>query len=290
MNLRASSAFGRVVVVALALALVAISAAPARADKVDTLISDLKSGGDYKIRLSAALSLAKLGDKRAIPAFVVALSDSDKTVRGAAAVALGKLVDASTSAAEKTKVTKALTAMIAKESSDSVKKQAEKSLAAINAMGATAIAAGSVYIDVGPMSSKPAGANNEKMRALMKSTVEKVFKAKGTSMTMSWPTGKAPTRKDLDAKKVQGFHVDGTLVTLTVKEKGSSATVSCKVSMLIATFPEKSVFGFLDGGASVTASADARDIELASQDCLAAVVEDLTAKKIISTIKIKAGL
>jgi hypothetical protein len=50
------------------------------------------------------------------------------------------------------------------------------------------------------------------------------------------------------------------------------------------------VFGFLNGGASVTASSDPSDIKLAGEDCLAAVVEDLVAKKIIPTIKIKAGL
>ena len=42
--------------------------------------------------------------------------------------------------------------------------------------------------------------------------------------------------------------------------------------------------------ASVTASSDPNDIKLAGEDCLAAVVEDLVAKKIIPTIKIKAGL
>ena len=125
----------------------------------------------------------------------------------------------------------------------------------------------------------------------MKSTTEKTFgdKAKGV-MAITWPGGKSPSRKDLDAKKIGGYHVDGTLTELGVKEKGSSATVSCKVSMLIATFPEKSVFGFLNGGASVTASSDPQDIELAKEDCLSAVVADLVAKKIIPTIKIKAGL
>jgi hypothetical protein len=290
-NVRAPSAIGRVVVVALALVLVAIAAAPARADKVDDLMRDLKSGGDYKVRLSAALSLAKLGDKRAIPAFVTALGDSDKTVRGAAAVALGKLVDAKTPAATKTQVAKALTTMIGKESSDSVKKQAEKTLATINAIGATTtVSAGAVYIDIGPMSSKATGADNDKLRALMKATTEKAFKAKGQPMITVWPGGKSPTRKDLDGKKASGFHVDGTLTELSVKQKGAAATVSCKVSMLIATYPEKSVFGFLNGGANVTASSDAADIALAGQDCLAAVVEDLAIKKIIPTIKIKAGL
>lgn len=280
----------------LALAFVAALAAPARADKVDELVRDLKTGGDYKIRLSAALSLAKLGDKRAIPAFVIALNDKDKTVRGAAAVALGKLVDATTSGPQKAQVEKALATMIEKESSDSVKKQAEKSLQTIKAIGAGSststqtVASGAVFIDVGPMSSKSESGDNTKLKGLMRSTVEKTFKSKGQPMTTAWPGGKSPTRKDLDAKKASGFHVDGTLTELTVKEKGASATVSCKVSMLIATYPEKSVFGFLNGGATVTASADATDIRLASEDCLAAVVEDLVAKKIIPTIKIKAGL
>jgi hypothetical protein len=124
----------------------------------------------------------------------------------------------------------------------------------------------------------------------MKKTTEKTFGNKGKDLMIAWPGGKTPTRKDLDAKKVSGFYVDGTLTDLTVKEKGSGATVSCKVSMLIATYPEKSVFGFLNGGASVTASNDAADIALAGEDCLAAVVEDLVAKKIIPTIKIKAGV
>jgi hypothetical protein len=281
--------------VAVALVLLAALAAPARADKVDDLVRDLKTGSDYKVRLSAALSLAKLGDKRAIPAFVIALSDKDKTVRGAAAVALGKLVDATTSGPQKTQVTKALETLIGRESSDSVKKQAEKSLATIKAIGAgsstsVSVGAGAVYIDVGPMSSKAADADNTKLKTLMRSTTEKTFKSKGQPMLLAWPGGKSPTRKDLDAKKASGFHVDGTLTEMTVKEKGSAATVSCKVSMLIATYPEKSVFGFLNGGASVTASSDPGDIKLAGEDCLAAVVEDLVAKKIIPTIKIKAGL
>ena len=281
--------------VLFALCVLVVGASVARADNVDALIKDLKSGSDYKVRLSAALSLAKLGDKRAIPAFVVALADSDKTVRGAAAVGLGKLVDATTGKPQRQQVVKALEAMVGKESSDSVKKQAEKSIQLIKAIdgggggSGASPAGGSVYIDVGPMAAK--AGEEGKLKALMRKTVEKTFGAKAKDVMMTtWPGGKSPTRKDLDAKKLGGYHVDGTLTALSVKEKGSSATVSCKVSMLIATFPEKSVFGFLEGGASVTASSDPSDIALAGEDCLTAVVEDLVAKKIIPTIKIKAGI
>ena len=38
------------------------------------------------------------------------------------------------------------------------------------------------------------------------------------------------------------------------------------------------------------ARSNAKDIELAKGDCVAAVIEDLTIKKIIPTIKTKAGL
>jgi hypothetical protein len=275
-----------------AVAMLCALAGAARADNVDDLMRDLKSGSDYKVRLSAALSLAKLNNKRAIPAFVIALSDSDKTVRGASAVALGKLIDATTPKAQRDQVKAALDRMVGKESSDSAKKQAQKTLDIIKQLsgGPGGGPASTVFVDVGPMSSKATKGDNVKLRALMKKTTEKTFGSKAKDLMIAWPTGKSPSRKDLDAKKVSGFHVDGTLTELTVKEKGSAATVSCKVSMLIATFPEKSVFGFLTGGASVTASSDPSDIALAGDDCLAAVVEDLVAKKIIPTIKIKAGV
>ena len=56
-------------ILVFAVAMLCALAGAARADNVDTLMRDLKSGSDYKVRLSAALSLAKLNNKRAIPAF-----------------------------------------------------------------------------------------------------------------------------------------------------------------------------------------------------------------------------
>jgi hypothetical protein len=56
---------------------------------------------------------------------------------------------------------------------------------------------------------------------------------------------------------------------------------------LLASYPEKSIFGLLNGGASVQASGS--DVALAREDCVSAVVEDLIAKKIVPTINTKAG-
>jgi hypothetical protein len=107
------------------------------------------------------------------------------------------------------------------------------------------------------------------------------------NMSLTWSGGGTPKKGDLAAKGVAGFYVDGTLNTLDIKTSGGGATISCKVSMLLADFPDKSVFGFLNGGASVTASSSQSDQDLAAEDCVTAVIENLIANKIVPTIKSK---
>ena len=143
-----------------------------------------------------------------------------------------------------------------------------------------------VYVNVGPMSSKTSSPNNTKLRALMVKTTQKTLTKVAPSMSQSWPSG-TPTKSALTQKGVSGFYVDGTLTTLDIKVSGSGATISCKVSMLLADFPDKSVFGFLNGGASVTASSSQSDQDLASEDCVVAVMENLISTKIVPTIKSK---
>ena len=75
----------------LALAIVLASQAPAFAgDRVADLTTMLSSSSE-KTRLSAVLSLARLGDKRALKPLVSALHDPSAQVRAIAATALGKL-------------------------------------------------------------------------------------------------------------------------------------------------------------------------------------------------------
>jgi HEAT repeats len=75
-------------VVAMAIALG--HAAPARADSVDDLTKQLSSSNE-KTRLSATVSLARLGDKRSLKPLVTALHDPAAEIRAIAASALGKL-------------------------------------------------------------------------------------------------------------------------------------------------------------------------------------------------------
>lgn len=277
----------RLAISCLALAVLVIRAAPARADQVDSLTQQLANASDYKTRLSAAIALSKFTGDRVIKAFIGALGDDDKNVRGAAAIGLAKVIDTRTSKSLRDKAVEALTDVKDHDSSSFVQKQAEKALDTINQLGGGGggNANAGIYVNVGDMSAKTDGA--EKMRNLMRSTTLKVFAKVATDMTTSWAGGGVPSKKQLDAKGTAGYHVDGTLTDLTAKEKGGGTIVSCKVSMYIATFPEKSVFGFLNGGASVTAGTSQSDQDLAGEDCVQAVIENLIANKIIPTIKTK---
>jgi hypothetical protein len=270
------------------------------AGDVDDLVNTLKNDASDKNRLSAALNLARLGDASTNVLLALAkalINDSDKNVRGASAVALGKLVTSSTKSSVKGLVVNNLKTAIANDDSDVVKQQAQKALTAITGQAGqpppttnptTNGGSGGIYVNIGPMSSKAGTANDAKLRALMVKVANQTLARVASKMQTSWPGG-APTKAILAQKSVSGFYVDGTLNTLTSSVSGSTATITCKVSMLLADFPDKNMFGFLNGGASVQGAASPSEQALASEDCVSAVIEDLIAKKIVPTICSKAS-
>ncbi|HEU0032523.1 MAG TPA: HEAT repeat domain-containing protein [Kofleriaceae bacterium] len=278
-----AAAFRVAAVTALLVALLRV----AHADNVDTLIGQLDDDSD-RVRISAVLALTKLADARAIPGLARRLEkDSVKNVRGLAAKALGAIASGKVSARDKQAAVAALQKAASSDPDEFVKAKASAELASLGSTGPSTPSKGGVYVNIGPMSSKTGG-DDPKFRALMKKTASETMGRVASGMQTSWP-GRDPSKSDLDKKGVAGFYVDGTLNEVKVEKSGSSSKVSCKVSMLLASYPEKSVFGFLNGGAAVQASASASDVALAQQDCVTAVVEDLIAKKIVPTIKMKAG-
>ena len=283
----------QVVVVLLAL----VAGRVAHAGQVETLIDQLNNDGTDKVRLAAAVNLAKLGDAKAIlPLAKALLNDSDKNVRGACAVALGVLVTSSTKSSIKGLVVNNLKSAAANDASDFVKQQAQKALTTITGQAGTVTpntpntpsGGAGIYVNIGPMSSKAGSANDAKLRALMVKVAGQTISKVATKMSTQWPGG-LPSKAVLAQKSVSGFYVDGTLNTLTAKVSGGTATITCKVSMLLADFPDRNMFGFLNGGASVQGAAGEKDQALASEDCVSAVIEDLIAKKIVPTICTKTS-
>jgi hypothetical protein len=277
-------------VAAVAAVLVVITrAAPARADNVGELIRQLENDDSDKVRLSAALNLTKLRDPRAIAPLARALvNDTEATVRASAAGGLGKLVTAKTDPDDRKDAIDKLTQAKNSDSSNFVRIEADKALKVIG-VPAPPPGGGTIYVNIGPMASKTGDpAADVKLRALMVKIASRTMAKVATNMAITWPGG-VPTKAMLDAKGTAGFYVDGTVNDVKVKQTGSSTMVSCKINMLLASFPDKSIFGLLNGGASVQVSGTKTDVAGASEDCVSAVVEDLIAKKIVPTISSKAG-
>lgn len=265
----------------------------ALADNLDSLVKELSADSE-RVRLSAVLNLTKLGDVRGIdPLVKVIANDSDKKVRSAAAVGLGVL-GASASKAQKAKAVAALQKAASSDASEFVKAKAEDSLKKLGSSGGgtgpTPSGGSSIYVNIGPMSSKTGNAANDtKFRALIVKTSASTLARSAPKMEQKW-SGSLPTSpQGFAAKGYSAFFVDGTLNELKVQTSGNTATVSCKISMLLASFPDKSIFGMLNGGAKVSGSAAQKDVDLAGEDCVTAVVEDLIAKKIVPTINSKVG-
>jgi len=285
--------------IAITIALIVTLGGVARADNVSQLADQLANDDSDRVRLAAAVSLAKLGDEKAIlPLAKCIVNDSDKNVRSACAIGLGNLVKPSTRSAFKNLAVANLKTAAQNDSSDLVKKEANKALTAITGAGTSSSGSSGtssggggagIYVNIGPMSSKTGGSNDAKLRALMVKTAAKTMSSHAAYMSQAWGGGGTPSKAALAGKGISGFYVDGTLNELKIKTSGSGSTISCRVSMLLADFPDKSVFGMLNGGATVTASASQSDQDLASEDCVSAVIEDLIAKKIIPTICTKAS-
>jgi hypothetical protein len=265
----------------------------ALADNLDSLVRELDASSE-RVRLSAVLNITKLGDVRGIdPLINVIANDSDKKVRSAAAVGLGSL-GATASKTQKQKAIAALQKASTSDASEFVKAKAEDSLKKLGTAGGgtgpTPTGGSSIYVNIGPMSSKTGNATADvKFRALIVKTSGATLTRSAPKMVQKW-SGTLPTSvQGFSSKGYSAFFVDGTLNELKVQTSGNTATVSCKISMLLASFPDKSIFGMLNGGAKVQGSAAQRDIDLAGEDCVTAVVEDLIAKKIVPTINSKVS-
>ncbi|MEM9492904.1 MAG: HEAT repeat domain-containing protein [Myxococcota bacterium] len=130
---RRSAPVLRALVAAFVATLLLLDHRPAQADKIDRLINQLRGNKAYKIRLSAAINLAKLSEPRVILAFINALRrDKDQNIRSLAATTLGKKVDGSTGKGLRKRAIKALTAAT-EDSSPLVRERAQAALDALKA-------------------------------------------------------------------------------------------------------------------------------------------------------------
>jgi hypothetical protein len=87
-----------------------------------------------------------------------------------------------------------------------------------------------------------------------------------------------PPKKGED---VPQFYLTGTLTKLTKEEEGKKEIIRAKVSMVLGTWPDKSMFGFPSGGAKVPAS---KRIDDDVEDVAAGAVEGVIKDKVLAEL------
>ena len=261
----------------------------AQNNRIPKLIAKLKNHSDYKVRLSAAIALSKIGSKRTVRVFISALRDKNKTVRGVAVAALSKLVGREQNPRLIRQVIKSLERVSKKDSSKFVRREALAAIKKIKGRAQSNVITPKklLYVSVGPMSAKEE--ENSEFKSTMRDVVFRKIKFH-SKMVTKWPGRRAfPSAGDLRRKNMNGAYVDGAIVSIGVESENAEVRITCKVSMLIATFPARSVFGFLNGSASLLSSPKADDVKRAKVACIEAVAEQMTKDQVIPALLQKFG-
>lgn len=261
----------------------------ADADQIDRQVNHLRNGNEFKLRLSAALKLAKSHDPRAVAAMSYALlRDANSTLRRVAALSLMKMVDESVPERERERALRALEAAANRDRDAKVRENAARTLRQLRNLRGTSDADSKVFLNVG----RPADLTRSAPRGTttgMYRTVRRALRRHAPEYAQTWGDGKLPTQADLREKGVNAFYVGASVSRLKVRTRGSRVEVDCSVSMRVNPWTgsdghEKMVEGkaaSATGNGRVVAPNTKSGIASAKRDCLLAVVEQVTTRQVV---------
>ena len=278
-------------VVAVLAACLLLCARTASADTIDTNSGQLAADRSFKVRLAAALALAKSRDARAVIALADALEhDDNPTIRRVSALALEKMVDKRTAEDARQLALASLDSAASTDTDAKVRATATSSLRALGNLRrrrettptrATKSDKPPVFVNIDPTTDQtkllPTG-GGERVVRIVRSSVEK------TGYATSWPGG-LPTSAELTSSGSRAFIVASTVKKIVISKAGKKTLIVCTVAIRIAPWTGK------DGGerweankaASASGSAKAttgnkdRDIQGGVRDCIEAVDVEIDA-------------
>jgi hypothetical protein len=230
-------------------ALVAIGSVPVSTAQDDVAaFRDLATGGDFRLRVAAALALGRSRHPGARPALEKALSDPHPAVRAAASAALGQLGDPASAVA--------LRQALARESTASVKAQFESTLRKLAGAGSSGsvgrpkflVALGRIDIRSG------VGATGITSANLKATTRSKMAQVPGVEMLADGADAGVASK----SRGLPTFTLDGSLTKLAKGQNSSGVSYSARVEFLIRKMPEQAIKGTMSGAAQ--AEADPREI------------------------------
>ncbi len=278
----------------MAAVVVLLALAPSvSADKVDDSANQLKKSSDYKIRLSAALYLAKQqGDRRAVKALARALLiDGESTVRRVAALSLGTLLTPGLPRDAREAGLKALEQSSETDGDKRVRASAGSALLRARAQLGTAASGGGsgrLFVHVGKPSDRtgklPSGSVD-----MVQAAVRGALRRNAPDYQMT--SGTPPTRAELASRKLRGFIVGAAVAKVAIESSGSSTEVRCTVSLRVSPWTGSDGNERLVANESATASGSGRiqtsasDSRQAAADCAVAVSEELTARQVVPFLR-----
>lgn len=228
---------------------------------------DLATGGDFRIRVAAALALGKSKASGARAALEKALGDPHPAVRSAAAAALGALGNAA--------ALPALTAAAAREAAPDVKAEMERTLRRLQGPAAAAPSQKKArfLVSLGKLENRSGVIGATLLPALKTSTRSKMALVPGVEVLAEG----ADAAEEGRSRKLPAFTLDGSLTQLAKRQGSDGVGYAARVEYLIRKMPDQTLKGTMSGAAQ--ALADAREVrgqgELAQLqvDALAAAVD-----------------
>lgn len=218
-------------------ALFLLVAAPAFAKPaLDELISQLKEGKDFRVRVQAALQLGKTVDPAAFGPLVSALDDDNASVRAAAVAALESLGDMRAIGPLKEHRL---------DRSDAVRKQIKSTLAELEAQALDAPKP-KVLVKLGIMKNG-SGVKSKRIESdLAVASRQKLNELPGVKVLGEGDDGAG--------RKTPVVMVTGTVEQLKAAREGAAIVYTAKVEYVLHTMPDQSIAAKVSGSASAQAS------------------------------------
>jgi hypothetical protein len=264
----------------------------ALADTIDQSVKELGTGG-YKVRLAAALALARSKDPRAVIALADALhADPDATIRRVSALAIEKMVDERTEDDAKELAIDALERAAKSDRDDKVKSTAAAALRSLSGLrrgkSHSEGARPGVFVDVEvrDITKKAPADAPPRVAKIVRGQIEK------TGYATTWPGG-LPTEHELRSSRSSGFIVESQVKKVEVEKTARRATIGCTVSIRVAPWSgkdggekwEANKAATAQGSAKAQTGTSQREIDAGVRDCLEAVAEDVTSRQVVPFLK-----
>jgi hypothetical protein len=203
---------------------------------ISDLVQKLSGGGDFRVRVQAALQLGKLKESKALEPLIKALDDKEASVRAAAAAALKTLGDKR--AVEPLREHRL-------DRSDAVRAQILASITALTAEERKKTA--KVFVKLGSIRN---GSDTESIA--VKAAVE-TSRAKLNELPEVWVLDENEDAEgESKTRKVPLVLVTGRIQKLNVSKQGSEIVYSAQVEYVVHRMPEQAIAGKVSGSASAT--------------------------------------